>query len=119
MLYRVLADFTLALHLSFVAFVALGGLLVLRRPRLAWVHLPAVVWGVLIEYSGWTCPLTPLEIELRGRAGAAGYAGGFIDRYVTAALYPEGLTRGQQVMLGTLALLVNALCYGRLLASRR
>jgi hypothetical protein len=120
MLYGRLADLVLVVHLGFVLFVALGGLLVLRRPRLAWAHLPAAVWGVLIEYSGWTCPLTPVENALRERSGAAGYAGGFIDYYVTGAVYPEGLTRAQQMALGTLALLVNALCYRRLwLRARR
>lgn len=114
-----LADLVLVLHLGFVLFVALGGLLVLRRPRLAWAHLPAAVWGVLIEYSGWTCPLTPIEIALRERGGTAGYSGGFIDYYVTGALYPGGLTRGQEMALGTLALFVNALCYARLLVRQR
>jgi Protein of Unknown function (DUF2784) len=113
--YGVLADLVLVVHLGFVLFVALGGLLVLRWPRLAWIHLPAAAWGALIEFTGGICPLTPLENRLRVLAGEAGYAGGFVEHYVTAVLYPDGLTRGAQVVLGVLVLLVNAVIYRRLL----
>jgi Protein of Unknown function (DUF2784) len=113
--YGVLADLVLVVHLGFVLFVALGGLLVLRWPRLAWIHLPAAAWGALIEFTGGICPLTPLENRLRVLAGEAGYAGGFVEHYVTAVLYPDGLTRCAQVVLGVLVLLVNAVIYRRLL----
>jgi hypothetical protein len=113
--YGVLADLVLVVHLGFVLFVALGGLLVLRWPRLAWIHLPAAAWGALIEFTGGICPLTPLENRLRVLAGEAGYAGGFVEHYVTAVLYPDGLTRGAQVVLGVLVLLVNAAIYRRIL----
>ena len=123
MLYLRLADLVLVVHLAFVVFVVAGGLLVLRWPSLAWMHLPAAAWGILIEYAGWICPLTPLEVALRQRGGGAGYPGGFIEHYVTAALYPSGLSRGVQIGLGTLALAVNVLVYWRLVvrlrASRR
>jgi hypothetical protein len=112
--YHALAILVLAVHLGFILFVVLGGLLVLRRPRLAWVHLPAVAWGVLIEYTGWVCPLTPLENSLRERAGEPGYAGGFIEHYLTAAIYPQGLSRTMAVLLGSFALLVNLFVYVRL-----
>jgi len=118
-LYRWLADFVLLFHLAFVLFVVLGGLLVLRRPKLAWLHLPCVAWGVLIEFAGWICPLTPWEVSLRVRGGEAGYAGGFIAHYVTAVPYPAGLTRGVQVVLGAFALLLNAAIYSYILARRR
>lgn len=107
-----MADLVVLVHLAFLLFVVGGGLAVLRWPRLAWVHVPAAVWGTLIEYAGWICPLTPLEVGLRRRAGEAGYEGGFIDHYVTALLYPDGLSRGAQVLLGTLALAVNLVIYG-------
>ncbi|MFL5530347.1 MAG: DUF2784 domain-containing protein, partial [Gemmatimonadaceae bacterium] len=84
MTYRILADLVLVLHLAFVIFVVAGAGLVTRRPRVAWLHLPAVVWGVLIEYAGWICPLTPLENSLRMRGGEAGYSGGFIEHYLLA-----------------------------------
>ncbi len=111
MVYAWLADAVFLLHLGFVLFVALGGLPVLRWPRLAWVHLPCVGWGVLIEFAGWVCPLTPLEVELRRLAGEAGYAGGFIEHYLTGVLYPAGLTRRGQIALGFAALGINAALY--------
>ena len=119
MLDRALADLVLLVHLAFVLFVVLGGLLVLRRRRWAWLHLPCAAWGVLIEFAGWICPLTPLEVSLRMRGGEAGYAGDFIGHYVTAALYPEGLTRGVQVALGSVALLLNAAVYAWIVGRRR
>jgi len=117
-LYRALADLILLVHLAFVGFVVLGGLLVLRRSKVAWIHLPCAAWGVLIEFAGWVCPLTPLEVSLRMRGGEAGYAGSFISHYVTAVLYPAGLTRGVQVALGAFALLLNAAIYSRIVVRR-
>jgi hypothetical protein len=111
-IYRALADAVLVLHLGFVLFVVLGGLLVLRRPRLAWVHIPAAIWGVLIEYTGWICPLTPLENSFRTSGGETGYSGGFIQHYIQPVLYPAGLTRATQVVLGSLALILNLAAYG-------
>ena len=111
MIYRALADLVLVVHLAFVLFVVLGGLLVVRWPWLAWLHIPAAIWGVLIEYTGWICPLTPLENSLRVKGGEAGYAGGFIQHYIQPVLYPAGLTRSTQVVLGSMALLVNLAAY--------
>ena len=119
MIYWALADLVLAVHLAFVLFVVLGGLLVLKWPRLAWLHIPAAIWGVLIEYTGWICPLTPLENSFRARGGGAGYSGGFIEHYIQPVLYPAGLTRGTQIVLGSLALLVNLTAYGVAVARRR
>src|SRR5262245_31291758 len=112
MIFRWLADAVVVLHAAFVVFVVLGGFLVLRWPRLAWLHVPAAIWGVLIEYAGWICPLTPLENALRERAGQAGYSGGFVEHYVLGALYPAGLTRELQWVIGGLVLLINGLVYG-------
>jgi len=118
LIYRALADLVLVVHLAFVLFVVLGGLLVLKWPRLAWLHVPAAVWGVLIEYKGWICPLTPLENSFRARGGGAGYSGGFIEHYIQPLLYPAGLTRGTQIVFGSLALLVNLTAYGVVIARR-
>ncbi len=112
MLFRILADVTVTLHLGFVLFVVFGALLVMRWPRLAWIHLPAAIWGAGIEFLAGICPLTPLEIRLRRLAGEAGYSGGFIEHYVLPVLYPGGLTRGVQVTLGALVVLVNLSLYG-------
>ena len=117
--YQSLADAVLLVHLGFVFFVVIGGVAVLRWRRLAWVHLPAVMWAVLIEYAGWVCPLTPLENALRQAGGAAAYAGGCIDHYVSVLLYPPGLTPGLQVVLGSLLLLLNTVVYVRLARQKK
>jgi hypothetical protein len=114
-----LAALTVALHLAFVVFVAAGALLALRWPRIIWLHVPAVAWAVWIEWSGGICPLTPLENDLRARAGLAPYAGDFIARWVFPLLYPEGLTRTTQIALGAIALIANAALYGWLFVRRR
>ena len=103
----------------FVLFVVLGGLLVLRWPRLAYLHLPAATWGVVIEFAGWVCPLTPLEQSLRLKAGEQGYSGSFIEHYLLPLLYPSALTRTIQVALGIIVIAVNLAIYGYLLRSRR
>lgn len=111
MIDKLLADLVVVVHVAFVAFVVTGGLLVLRRPRLAWLHVPCALWGAWVELSGWICPLTPLEISLRRAAGQAGYTGGFLEHYVIPVLYPAGLTRGIQVVLGVAVLALNAGAY--------
>jgi hypothetical protein len=114
-----LADLVVALHFAFVLFVVLGGLLVLRWPRLAYVHVPAAIWGVLIEFAGWVCPLTPLENSLRVRAGEAGYEGSFVEHYILPMLYPSALTRNVQFLLGALVLALNLAFYAYLLRRTR
>jgi uncharacterized protein DUF2784 len=111
MAYRLAADAVVAAHFGFVLFVLLGGLLALRWRRAAWAHLPALLWGIGIEFSGWVCPLTPLENRLRRRAGEEGYPGGFIAHHLLPALYPAGMTRKDQIVLGLFALVVNLLVY--------
>lgn len=108
---RLFADLVVVAHVAFVLFVAVGGLLVVKWPRLAWVHAPAAAWGAAVELAGWVCPLTPLEQLLRGRAGDAGYQGDFIARYLLPVLYPEGLTRDVQLALGAAVILINGAFY--------
>jgi hypothetical protein len=119
MIHRLLADAVLVLHLAFILFVMLGGFLVLRCPRVAWLHVPVFLWGAAIEFGGWICPLTPLEKWLRDRGGEAAYSGGFIEHYVTAMIYPEGLTRSIQLLIGAGVLAINAAIYLRLWQRRR
>ena len=116
--YRVLADLVVGVHALFVVFVLLGGLLALRWPWVAAAHLPAAVWGALIEFQGRVCPLTPLEKSLRAAAGESGYQGGFIEHYLLPALYPAGLTRNVQLVLGFLVIVVNLVIYGILVRRR-
>ncbi|HSG50213.1 MAG TPA: DUF2784 domain-containing protein [Longimicrobiales bacterium] len=111
MLYRLAADALVLLHGAWLAFTVLGALLVVRWPKVMWVHLPIVAWGALVEFTGWVCPLTPWENQLRRMGGEEGYAGGFIERYVTAVIYPEGLTREIQIGLGVGVLVLNAALY--------
>jgi hypothetical protein len=113
------ADAVVLLHLGFILFVALGGLLVLRWPRLVWAHLPAVVWGALIELTGWICPLTPFENRLRAAAGGSAYTGGFVEHYIVPIVYPAGLTRGIQLGLAVAVVVVNLVFYGALVISRK
>ena len=117
--YQYLADAVVVFHFAFVAFVVTGGLLVLRWRRVMWLHLPAVAWGVFVEFSGWLCPLTPLENRLREWAGEAAYQGGFVDHYIMPVLYPEGLTRNTQFVLGALIFLINLVCYSVLIYRSR
>jgi len=119
MISRLLADAVLVLHLGFILFVVLGGFLVLRRLRLAWLHVPVVLWGAAIEFGGWICPLTPLEQWLREQGGEAAYTGGFIEHYLTSLIYPEGLTRNIQLLIGAGVLAINAAIYLRLWQRRR
>jgi hypothetical protein len=117
MLYRFLADAVVVAHAGFVVYVVLGGFLVLRWRRTLWLHLPAALWGMLIEVAGWTCPLTPLENELRQRGGEAGYTGGFVERYIVSILYPHELTRTTQILLGIFVLGINLIIYWRVFRS--
>jgi hypothetical protein len=110
--YRLLADLVVVLHLAFVLFVAAGGFLVLRWGWLVVLHVPCALWGAMIEFSGWYCPLTPLENELREAAGAEPYAGGFIEHYLVPLVYPGAITRGMQIALGVAVLVINAVAYG-------
>ncbi len=112
MFYIITANTIVCLHLGFVCFVVLGGLLVLKWRRLIFLHLPAAVWGALIEYQGWLCPLTPLEQHLRQAGNQAGYSGGFIEHYLLALLYPDYLDREMQIVLGTFVVVVNLAVYG-------
>jgi hypothetical protein len=119
MLYGLLADLVLVAHLAFVGFVVFGGFLVLRWRRLAWIHVPVALWGAGIVVTGFTCPLTPLENRLQLLGGRSGYQGGFIEHYITAALYPTGLTRQTQIVLGTVVLALNLVVYWRAVALSR
>ncbi len=113
------ADALVIVHLGFILFVVLGGLLVWRWLRLAWLHLPALAWGALLEFNGWICPLTPWEQHLRYLAGEAGYRGSFIEHYLLPVIYPPGLTRTHQVWLGVAIIIINLSIYAWLIARKR
>lgn len=117
MLIRFAADAVVVIHLLFIVFVMLGGLLVLRWYWLSLLHLPAVAWGVTVEFTGWICPLTPLENSLRRAASQSGYSGSFTDQYLIPIIYPAGLTADVQLLLGSAVIVVNLAVY-LLLGSR-
>ena len=111
MLWRLAADAVVLLHLAFILFVLFGALMVLRCPRLIWLHLPAVSWGAAVELLHLYCPLTPLENRLRGAAGQHGYDGGFVEHYLIPLIYPAGLTPQIQLWLGAVVLMINVPIY--------
>jgi uncharacterized protein DUF2784 len=115
--YQLLADLVVGVHFAFVLFVVLGGLLTVKWRCVMWLHLSAAFWGTFVECSGWICPLTPLEIWLRQKAGEAGYRSDFVARYLLPVLYPEGLTRGIQIVLGVFVIAVNLAIYGWIVRS--
>ena len=109
--YQLLAEGVVVLHLFFILFVVLGGILTLVWPKVIWVHIPCVLWAIIIELTGKICPLTPLENELRIRAGQGIYSGDFVIHYIEPMIYLEGLTRQLQIILGVMAALVNMMMY--------
>ncbi|MCZ6849964.1 MAG: DUF2784 domain-containing protein [Alphaproteobacteria bacterium] len=123
MLYRILADATVVLHLSFIVFVLAGGMLVWRWRKLAWAHLPAFLWGAAIELFGWVCPLTYLENHFRAMSSRAGYATGFVEHYLMPLIYPDllfpgGFPRVGFVAIGVFVLIFNAVIYWRVWKGR-
>lgn len=119
MLYRIAADFVVALHFAFIVFAVAGGFLVIWRKRWALLHVPAFSWAVLISFAGWVCPLTPLENWLRQRGGEAGYETSFIEHYLLPIIYPGELTRGIQIFLGLFVLILNVSIYSWVIFRRR
>lgn len=111
MIYRVLADVVVVLHFCFILFVVLGGLFVLRWRWVMWLHIPAAVYGAVIEFVGWPCPLTPLEQHLRRLGGQAGYEGGFVEHYIGSIIYPEGFSPTLHILLGVGVVVLNAAIY--------
>jgi hypothetical protein len=118
-IYNFLADLVLLIHFAFVVFVLVGALLVLRWRWVMALHVPAVLWGAYVEFSGRICPLTPLEVALREHSGEGGYSGGFIDHYVGAWIYPDGLTHEVQIGLGLFVIALNVIAYAFVLRRHR
>jgi len=118
-MYRFLADAIVVVHFLFILFVIAGGMLVLRRPRLAILHLPAVIWGATVELCGWGCPLTPLENYFRRLSGDYGYSVDFVEHYLIPLIYPENLTVEIQYILGGAVIVVNLIFYFIIWRSKR
>ena len=118
MIYLLLADALVVLHFAFILFVVLGATTAFRWPKMAWAHIPCGLWGAWIELTGGICPLTPIEVRFRRMGGTEGYAGGFIEHYLVPIIYPSGLTRTDQLVLGSLVVAINLAAYGFLLWRR-
>ncbi|MBE9481209.1 MAG: DUF2784 domain-containing protein [Bacteroidetes bacterium] len=112
MLFRIAADLLVVIHFGFICFVVIGGFLVLKWRWVLFIHVPAAVWGALIEFQGWLCPITPLEQQLRQISGQSGYTGGFIEHYILPIVYPSYLTHEVQIILGTFVVVINIAVYG-------
>lgn len=119
MTYRIVADMIVLIHFGFILFVGVGGFLVIKWQNIAFLHIPAVIWGALIEFTGGICPLTPLENKFRLAGGEAGFSGGFIEKYIISFIYPDELTRGLQTVIGFAVILINVSIYGYLLHRRK
>lgn len=115
---RIAADLVLVTHLAFILFIVVGGLLVVKWPRVAWAHIPSWIYGALIEFVGWTCPLTPLEQRLRRAAGEGGYEGSFVEHYLVPIIYPSGYSFELRMMLGTAVVLLNVGVYAWVIRRR-
>ena len=119
MIEKVGADILVLFHLAFILFVILGGFIVLQWRWIIWLHIPCAIWGALIEFTGWICPLTPWENHLRVAAGSSGYSGGFIEHYILPLIYPSGLTRKLQLIFGTGVILINLIAYVLIFIKRK
>jgi hypothetical protein len=111
MFYKILADIIVIIHLAFIVFVLVGGFLILKWPRIIWIHIPVFFWGAIVEFTGWICPLTPWENHFRRLAGVSVYEGDFVGNYILPVIYPEELTRNVQIVLGSLVVSINLLIY--------
>jgi len=118
MIYNILSNLVVLMHLLFIVFVCLGALLVLKWPKVAWIHIPFALWGVIVEYMNIVCPLTPLENHFRRMAGRGIYETDFIDRYIIPLIYPVALTRNLQFILGSVVLILNLSIYGYIVYKR-
>ena len=118
MIYLLLADALVVLHSTFILFVGLGAFTAYRWPKMVWAHIPCALWGAWIEMTGGICPLTPIEVRFRRLGGEEGYTGSFIEHYLVPIIYPSGLTRGHQLVLGSLVVAINLGAYGFLLWRR-
>ena len=117
--YSLLADLVVVIHFLFILFVIFGGLFVLHKRNWAWLHIPAALWGAIVEFTGWICPLTPVENWLRLQGGGPAYTSGFIERYVVSIVYPSFLTHFQQIFLGLAVIIINGAIYGWIIWKQR
>lgn len=110
--WAIAADCVLVGHAAFALFAVLGGFLLFLDARVAFIHVPVVVWSSLVNLAHWTCPLTPLERNLRVRAGQAAFQGGWIRHYIEPLVRPLGMPRRLELVAGISVVAWNVLLYG-------
>lgn len=111
MTWRLLARAVAAVHVSYVVFVMLGSLLVLRWPALLGVHLLAVVWAGATMIFDLGCPLTPWEKTFWKRGGREPYEEGFLQHHVLRTRFDPASSRRNHILLGAFVLTLNAIVY--------
>lgn len=119
LIYTVLSDVVVLIHLAFIGFVLVGGVIAAVWPKIIWAHIPCMCWGILVELTGGLCPLTPLEVLLRQRSGQAAYSGDFVIHYIEPLIYPQNLTRELQIVFGTAVIVINLVVYSSLFLARK
>jgi hypothetical protein len=117
--FGILADIVVLIHLGFIVFAVLGGVLIFWWRWIFWLHLPAFLWAVWIECIGGICPLTYLENWLRIVGGQGGYERDFIATYIIPILYPADLTRRMQLILAILVFVINIAVYAAIFFNYR
>lgn len=116
---RTLGDLVLTFHFAFIVFAILGGILVLWKIWIAWLHVPSVLWSGYVNLFGQICPLTPLENRFRHLAGQAGYEGGFIEHYIAPLVYPGVMPERWGLVSGFSVLIWNVLVYTLVVTRQR
>ena len=115
MLFRFLADTTVLLHLLWVLFLIGGSYWGRRHRPVMFVHAAGLAFSVILQFAGWYCPLTHLELWLRQRHDPAlAYPGSFIVHYTEKLVYLE-VPPALVLSLTVLLVVVNGWVYGKAL----
>lgn len=97
LLFQLVADAVLTLHVALVLFIVGGLVLVLIGNLLQWrwvngllfrlAHLATIAFVAAEAWLGVVCPLTTLEMWLRSKAKTDTYDGSFIEHWLQALLF--------------------------------
>ena len=110
-MYEFLAKTVLLIHLLFIFFVVVGAFSYFIKPKFLYLHLPALAWGIYIQFTNSICPLTYIENWLLIKGKASFYDGGFIENYIMRVVYPLGIDANIQITLGLILLIINLSIY--------
>jgi hypothetical protein len=88
MIYKVLADIVVFIHLLWILFLIFGVWGGIRNKKVKVIHISALAFAITIQVFSWYCPLTHLEAWLRAKHDPAlSYSGSFIPHYVEKIVY--------------------------------